>query len=388
MSCEHLSYYLDDDECHIICKECGQHLKKISSDTNEIEFEKGGKSRFGIISNNSTSDLTSNSNKKGEVILDVSLPYEPRTKTSLGSGEMDEISKEKQRNIRTEKRIEEEVLQKLIDPLRFLHPPNAILQLRNAASSMLYILMKDSPEEEEEEDSDESQSESEESTTNKKRKRSNPKMKNRGCRKKAVYAHLIKRVILCFLPEYNECDFNKRILLPYFGNNMTLKDIAMKIKKYGIPLFRETFPDFDRHYEKDLERHLKCKIRNILNDLIENGIYRHVYTLNEDYYRIIDFVGNFIFNDSVKCKLQKWDFSTQVGVIISYLGISTPEEIIDIMKKYDDRCVLSTTIHTRLRSNEIKEIIDNAFVNSPKYWSNLFQNFTTDRLNLPLQESH
>jgi hypothetical protein len=375
MSCKHSDFRLVDD-CFLVCVSCGKEVKELATDANEFEMEKNGKSRYGIIS----SDSINSTNKKGEVIMDLSLPYEPRTKTSLGSGEIDEISKAKQRRLRIERRIEEEVLQKLIDPLQYTHSYNVVLKIRNAASNMLYELMKDSTEDlDSDDESSDSESEIDETdTSNKKRKkRSNPKMKNRGCRKNAVYSHLIKRVILCYLPEYNEREYNERILLPYF-KGLTLKEIAMKIKKYGIPIFRETFPDFDRNYERDLERHLQCKIRNILNDLIQNGMYSSVYTQNERFLRVIDFVGNFIFNEEVKCKLQNWDFSTQVGVIISILGLSTPEEIISIMNKYDDRCVLATTIHTRLRSSIITEIIENAFINSPK-WRQLFKEFGNER---------
>jgi len=378
-TCEHADFILVDDY-YIVCKECGKKMKEIASDNgnNEFEIEKSGKSRYGIISDVSGVD------RKGEVQLDTSLPYEPRTKTSLGSGEIDEISKAKQRRLRIERRIEEEVLQKLIDPLQYLHSQNVVSRIRNTVKTMLNEIMKDNPVESDEESSD-SNSDSdpepdEELATQKKRKRrSNPKMKNRGCRKNAVYSHLIKRVILRFLPEYNERLYNERILLPYF-NNIPVKDILAKIKKFGVPIFRETFPEFDRNYEEDLQRHLKCKVRSILNDILEEGIYTNVFTQNERFLKIFDFVGTFIFNDEVKCKLQNWDFSTQVGVIVTYLGISTSDEIIRIINKYDDRCVLANTVQTRLRDPIMNEIVGNAFRNSPK-WKTLFEDFNECKKN-------
>lgn len=375
-TCEHSDFILIDD-CYIVCKECGKQMKEIVSDgnngngNNEFEIEKSGKSRYGIISD------VSNVDRKGEVQLDTSLPYEPRTKTSLGSGEIDEISKAKQRRLRIERRIEEEVLQKLIDPLQHLHSHNVVLQIRNTVETMLNELMKDNPVESDDEESD-SESETEE-TTLKRKRRSNPKMKNRGCRKNAVYSHLIKRVILRFLPEYNERLYNERILLPYF-NNIPVKDILAKIKKFGVPIFRDTFPEFDRNYEEDLQRHLKCKVRSILNDILQEGIYANVFTQNERFVKIFDFVGTFIFNHEVKCKLQNWDFSTQVGVIVTYLGISTSDEIIRIINKYDDRCVLANTVQTRLRDPIMNEIVGNAFKNSPK-WKTLFEDFNECKKN-------
>lgn len=391
-TCQHSEYILLE-ECYLICKDCGKQLKEITdSSNNEFEVHKSGKSTYGVISNESNVD------SKGGVHLDISLPYEPHTKTSLGSGVIDEMSKIKQRRLRIERRIEEEVLQKLIDPLQKDHSSNVVLQIRNTTATMLNVLMKDNPESDDS-DSDESDVSDEYEEPNdaslkrkknsdpkiKRKKRSNPKMKNRGCRKNAVYSHLIKRVILRFLPEYNERDYNERILLPYF-NNISYNEIFIKIKKYGVPIFAETFPEFDRGYEEDLQKHLRCKIRNILNDLTTQGMYANIFAKNERFFKIFDFVGNFIFNHEVKCKLQQWNFTTQVGVIICILGISTPEEIVDVMSKYDDRCVLSNTINTRMRNNIITEIVENAFKNSPK-WKELFNEFEECKRNLILNTS-
>jgi hypothetical protein len=377
--CKHIDFILIDD-CYIVCKDCNKQIKEISGCGNdEFEIEKSGKSRYGIISD------TSNVDRKGEVQLDTSLPYEPHTKTSLGSGTIDEISKAKQRRLRIERRIEEEVLQKLIDPLQFSHSHNVVSQIRNTVETMLIELMKDNPSVESDEENDEdildepdgtavNEEDNSESTSKKRKRRSNPKMKNRGFRKNAVYSHLIKRVILRFLPEYNEREYNERILLPYF-NHIDYKDIFMKIKKYGVPIFQETFPEFDRNYEVDLQRHLRCKIRNILNDICEKGMFSSVFAKNEQFLKILDFVGNFIFNQEVKCQLQKWDFTTQVGVIICILGISTPNEIVELMKNYDDRCVLPNTINTRMRNSVITELVENAFKNSSEKWKELFDDF-------------
>ena len=375
--CQHSDLTVFED-CYIVCTNCGKQVKEITDTTNEFEIQKSGQSRFGMISDVSTVD------RKGEVQLDVSLPYEPHTKTSLGSGAIDELSKIKQRRLRIERRIEEEVLQKLIDPLQNHHSSNVVLQIRNTTATMLNVLMKDNPESDDS-DSDESDSDSIEQKNVKRKKRSNPKMKNRGCRKNAVYSHLIKRVILRFLPEYNERDYNERVLLPYF-NNISYNEIFIKIKKYGVPIFSETFPEFDRGYEEDLQQHLRCKIRNILNDLTTQGMYAHIFASNERFFKIFDFVGNFIFNHEVKCKLQQWNFTTQVGVIICILGISTPEEIVEVMNKYDDRCVLSNTINTRMRNSVITEIVENAFKNSPK-WKELFNDFEECKRNLILNTS-
>lgn len=382
-NCQHSELILIE-ECYVVCKECGNQVKEITDASNEFEVHKSGKNTYGPISNASDVD------RKGDVLVDVSVPYQPHTKTSLGSGVIDELSKMKQRRLRIERRIEEEVLQKLIDPLQKDHSSNVVLQIRNTTATMLNVLMKDNPESDDSDSDDDSESDSDDHNEERKKnlkrkKRSNPKMKNRGCRKNAVYSHLIKRVILRFLPEYNERDYNERILLPYF-NNISYNEIFIKIKKYGVPIFAETFPEFDRGYEEDLQQHLRCKIRNILNDITKQGMYASIFAKNERFFKIFDFVGNFIFNHEVKCKLQQWNFTTQVGVIICILGISTPDEIVEIMNKYDDRCVLSNTINTRMRNNVITEIVENAFKNSPK-WKELFNDFEECKRNLILNNN-
>ena len=396
--CKHESFRVIDD-CFLVCTQCGIQQDEIEGvvESNEFEREKKGKSQF-LYSTSSIINYT-------QPTVEMTLPYEARTRFTLGTGEADEETKIEQQKIRILKKIEEEALQKLIDPLTLFHAPNIVYQIRNVALHMLYELLKNNDEfiktsssnsssnnetqqeqeiqqqEIEQVQELEQEDENEEEDSKPKRKkykkhRINPIMKNRGAPKNAIYAHVIKRIIIHFIPEYNEKLYNDTILIPFF-RGLKYKLILNHIQNYGVPIFRKTFPEFDRNFENDYHNFLKCKIRLVFQKIISDGLYKNILKENQNFLDLFNFFGNLIFHPVVNNNLQSWNFLTRVGVILSYpdIAITNPIEIVDILLLYDDNCVQASTITNKLRDPIVKNLIHSTLQNSSEKWKILFKNF-------------
>jgi hypothetical protein len=278
----------------------------------------------------------------GDVMLDVTLNFEAPTKKSLGSAYMDKTTFKYYQKIRRDLQIQQ-VLKKLVDPLD--HPMDAKERVRRACEKMITQLYFDDAE--------------------------NVPLKNRGLRKNAIFALIVKRMILHFIPEFDEKRYNELVLVPFFKNS-SLKKIQRYISKYGIPVFKQNFEQIDTYYEQDLTFHLKCKVRRLYTKIFEDGQYFssktpigcRVRTCCQDLSQLFEFAGEFIFHPHVVSHLQSWDLFTRIGVITCYLGFTTSEEFVSFVSQIEGHCVKSTTIQSKLNLEIVKNLFQNAWVNN------------------------
>lgn len=375
------------DQCYLACVACGEQQAEIATDVNETDMNKDGKSRFGLLSDAAAPMI----DKRGNLILDAAMPFEPPSKTSLGSTRtaLDPSYRDTTRRAHIEQRVHG-VLRKLVDPLE--HSPDVVLQVRRACERMLIQLLENPPEvqwsaeedsntilEEEEDEDEESESEvaggASPPPTKKRRKRKGG-LKNRGVRKNAIFAHIVKRVILHFIPEYDDRKYNRNILGPFFRNVSTLQ-INRHTQKFGVPLFRAAFPEFDANYVRDFQAHQRCKARRLFRKLFEEGQFRSVFHQKE-YHYLFEGAGLLIFHPLVDAHLQSWDFATRIGVVVCHLGLTTPDEFVRFMSELDEECVKASTIHMKLQHETVGRLVENAWKHSPD-WKALFDAFYADK---------
>lgn len=379
------------DGCYVICASCGEQRCEIATDAQqEVEVDKDGKNRFGFLSDAEVPMV----DLQGNLMLDAALPFEPPSKTSMGSAHMDKHMRQRYSRIRLERRVQD-ILKKLIDPLD--HAPDVVCRVRRSCEKMLLQLFQkpvvlvatDASTGKEEsidlvaEDEDETEPTTGDSASEKngyareKRKRAPTRdIKNRGFRKNAIFAHIVKRMILHFIPEYDERKYNEQVLVPFFRNT-PMKRIGKYIQNYGVPVLREAFPEFDEKYERDYLFHLRCKVRRLFSKLNDEGQFRIIFRQKENQY-LFDGAGMIIFHPTVVAHLQSWDFATRIGVITCYLGLSTPEEIVCIMQSLEEDCVKPATIHSKLRLDIVNDLMQNIWANSSE-WKKLFDEFKHDK---------
>lgn len=325
------------DECFLVCQKCGQQIHETANDHEEFEAYRYGHTRFGfgVFSN------VSLASDDGEIMLDVTMNFEAPTKTSLGSAYMDKNTFKYYQKIRRDLQIQQ-ILKKLVDPLD--HPMDVKERVRRASEKMISQLYFDE----------------------------HDPMKNRGLRKNAIFALIVKRMILHFIPEYDERKYNELVLIPFFKNS-DLKVIQRYISKYGIPVFKQNFEQVDQSYDQDLLIHLKCKVRRLYDHLYENGQYFSTNNQIGERVRrqcvnfighLFNFAGEIIFNPIVVAHLQSWDLFTRIGVITCFLRLSTSEEIVEFVSHLEGHCVKSTTIQSKLNLPVVKNVFQNIFENN------------------------
>jgi hypothetical protein len=334
------------DDCYLVCIRCRRQVADFITDTHEYEMDKDGKSRFGMLSDRSTPLLDAT----GNVMLDTSLPFERPSRTSVGSAVINDATRRVNRAVRVH-HIVEEVVDKLVDPLYTDHSIEVVQRVRRTCLQMLTDLFRQQVATIQ--DDDEHHRPAVAATV---------AMKNRGMRKKAIFAHTVTRVLLKFVPEYDDKKYLDTVLTPYFAGSPG-SVIHKYMQKYGVPMFRDIFPSFDRGYEHDFAIHLRCKVRRIFRSLVEHGQFRALLS-QPKHEGVFEVAGRVIFHPSVEATLQSWDFVTRTAVIMCALGLTTPEEAVQIILKIDDNCVKPATIHQKLRLDITRDIIQSVMSGS------------------------
>lgn len=333
------------DDCYLVCNACGVQMDEFLADFSaEVEMDRDGKSRFGMVSDAARPQF----DVHGDIMLDVTLPFERPTRHSAGSAQVTEDTKAASRAGRVAGQIEE-ALQKLVDPLLTEHAMDVVTRVRRTSEQMFRELFRL--------DDDQEQV-----------------MKNRGFRKKAIYTHIVTRVLLRFIPEYDAKKFMHAVVVPYFqGEDVAV--IHKYMQKFGVPMFRRLFEAFDQGFERDFSIHLHCRLRRVLKNLHDHGRYRAVLQADKYAANIFEITGTIVFHPTVTATLQSWDFATRVGVLICALGLSDPDEIVELL----DDPIKPATIVQKLRSDLVRDLVANMFTHSDPQIRTMYEQFQSDK---------
>ncbi len=409
VSCGSISFRIED-ECYIICNDCGEQCGEISQ-TNEYETDA---KRFGGTLVDAEDPIKTNGSGN-QVFTDVSLPFEAPSKTSMGSTSIDDPNVRREQQELSKKRQIRFVMQQLVQPLcGFGFNDQRVFSCVERMLNELYLyhsgdelneddhdhdhdhdngngnnngptktkMKMDDPDSSDESDNDDNDSSDEDgddnydnpdnSTPVKKRKIQRG-LKNRGLRKKAIFIYIVKRIILHFLPQYDENRYDHEVVIPYCCN-VKLAKIQKYIQEYGIPVFRKYFSAFDSHYEDDQERHIICEVFRVLHCIHKKGVYSEVFVKNPELTEIFNATVLILFNPIVESYLQSWDFSTRLGVIACHLGYTNPEEIVQFMQECEMQTVKPPTIKSKLRTPILLTLFENIRKNS-SHWDSVFTSF-------------
>ncbi len=235
----------------------------------------------------------------------------------------------------------EKIVKKLVDPLAICHSQDTILSVRHVSSQMIQHIMS-----------------------------SEEGIKNRALRKKGILAHLVTRVLMHVVPEYNDKEYLERVLVPYFFERSEQPPDAAHVvhkymRDYGVDVFRMHFPAYDAMFENDYENFLQCKLRRIFKFLVQHGQFGALL-LTKTYEPMFDFTGFLIMHDAVHDMFQTWSFATRAAVFICAMGLSNPDEIVRIIHNVDTECVQSATIHQKLRQKDVQDVVSNYMTHNPK----------------------
>jgi hypothetical protein len=236
----------------------------------------------------------------------------------------------------------EKIVKKLVDPLAICHSQDTILSVRHVCSQMIQHIMS-----------------------------SEEGIKNRALRKKGIWAHLVTRVLMHVVPEYNDKDYLERVLVPYFFERSEPPADAgcvvhRYMRDYGVDVFRTHFPGYDAMFEKDYENYLQCKLRRIFQFLVQHGRYGTLLLSKKYDPDIFDFTGFLIMHDAVHDIFQTWSFATRAAVFICAMGLSNPDEIVRVIHYVDTECVQAATIHQKLRQKDVQDVVSNYMTHNPK----------------------
>lgn len=385
-SCGSTDFTFADDR-YIVCRACGQQDSDNPTADDEVDVDREGKNRFGIVTRSEVPMIDA----QGNLLLDMSMPFERPSKLSVGSVGTDKSSQKQTKRARVHRFIEE-ILIRLVDPLAPLHCVDVVCRVRKTCHGMFSHVLQDPIHsmdsierrktkkrkartgddneeddglEEEEDDDNDDVFESE--------------LKNRGMRKKAIFVHIALRVVFHFLPEFDEKRYRNDVILPFFGGRLMhdIKKCLKFIYKYGLPVTRRIFPEFDRLHEHDYNIHLQCKVRRLFLSIAERGRYGAV--LSTERFRVLfDGAGLIVFHPEVISTLQNWKFWTRVGTLLCILKVTEPEEVARFIRELDDEPVKEVTIVSHLQDVKALAIVQGAFESSPA-WKKAFDDFYTER---------
>ncbi len=200
-------------------------------------------------------------------------------------------------------------------------------------------------------------------------------LKNRGNRKKAIFAHIAYRAILHFIPGFDERYYRHHVIRPFFGGSMKddIKRCVKFMKQYGIPVVQRVFPSFERQFEEDYNKHLRCKLRRLFELMYHKGKYASSFQQNR-FDVLFEGAGLLIFHENVVVILQSWKFWTRVGTLLCLLGMTDQKEIVSFICEIDDDPVKEITIGNHITEPLGMQVISDAFQNSPD-WAFVFQEF-------------
>ncbi len=348
------SEFLFLQDRYFVCKDCGRQDSENAIDHAEVDMDKDGKNRFGATNSASMID------KQGNLLLDVSMPFEPPTKMSMGSVTMNDAARRLCKKMRLN-RLVEEVLCRLVDPLNVDHSLDVVQRVRRTCHGMLTQILQteDVSDEDFSEDTDH--------------------VKNRGMRKRAIFVHLATRVILHFIPDYDDKKYRTEVVLPYFGNRMGYdpKKCAKFVYKYGVPVLKRVFPQFDRMFETDFLVHQQCKVRRLFKLLYERGRYSPLFH-EGDFYLLFEFAGAILFHPAVAAQLQSWKLWTRVGTVLCLMNLTDPKEVVQFIQIVDDEPVKEITITNHMSESIGPSILENVLKVTPE-WEGLFAAFREAR---------
>lgn len=355
------------DERYIVCSSCGHQDSEEATMDDEVEMDKDGKSRFGSFARTDMPMV----DRKGNVILDTSMPYQRPTKTSLGSV-VDEYSKRYYKRLRINRLIEE-ILCRLIDPLNIRHSNNVVSRTRRTCQEMFSKVLHDPVENiytssigaTDEEENEETTAEDDMKIL----------LKNRGNRKKAIFVHIAYRVILHFIPGFDEKYYKMNVIRPFFGGTMKddIKRCVKFMKQYGVPVVQRVFSSFERQFEEDYVKHLHCKLRKLFEFIHFHGQYAKLYQ-DDGFDILFEGAGILIFHPHVVSTLQSWKFWTRVGTLLCLLKMTNPKEVVSFICEIDEDPVKEITICNHLVEPIGIQVINNAFHHSPD-WKFIFEEF-------------
>jgi hypothetical protein len=321
-------------------------------------MDKDGKTRFGSTNSSAMID------KQGNLLLDVSMPFEPPTKFSIGSVSTTDASRKLSKRLRVNRLIED-VLVRLVDPLNIHHAMDVVQRVRRTASGMLNQILYTEDDDLQVDDDDFVED--------------SDHVKNRGMRKRAIFVHLITRVILHFIPDYDDRKYRTEVLMPYFSSRVChdVKKFNKFIFKFGVPVLKRVFPQFDRLYEDDFMLHQQCKVRRLFRLLFESGRYSSIFK-QDQHYLLFEFAGTILFHPVVLAKLQSWKLWTRVGVMLCIMHLTDPKEVVHFIQQIEDEPVKEVTILNHLSEPIGSSILENVFATSPE-WIDVFAQFRAAR---------
>ncbi len=346
------------EDRYFACKGCGRQDSENATDHTEVDMDKEGKNRFGVT--NSTSMI----DKQGNLLLDVSMPFEPPTKLSMGSVSTNDAAKRLSKRMRVN-RLVEDVLARLVDPLNVYHAMDVVQRVRRTCHDMLSQILQTDDSDLDVEDEDFSED--------------TDHVKNRGMRKRAIFVHFVTRVILHFIPDYDDRKYRTEVLLPYFGSRMCsdTKKFTKFIFKFGVPVLKRVFPQFDRLYEEDFMTHQQCKVRRLFKLLFEQGRYASLFK-KEEHVILFEFAGTILFHPTVLAKLQSWKLWTRVGVMLCLMHLTDPKEVVRFIQVIDEEPVKEVTLLNHMSEPIGSAILENVFQTSPE-WVDVFAQFRAAR---------
>jgi hypothetical protein len=386
-SCGSTDFTFADDR-YIVCRGCGQQDSDVPTADDEVDVDREGKNRFGVTSRSDVPMLDA----QGNLMLDMSMPFERPSKLSVGSVGTDKSSQKQTKRARVQRFIEE-ILVRLVDPLAPLHCVDIVCRVRKTCHGMFSHVLQDpihsmdsiarrktkkrkarnATDDKDDDDSDESDDDDDNSDVYE------TELKNRGMRKKAIFVHIVLRVIFHFLPEFDEKKYRTDVILPFFGGRL-MRDIKKCLKfiyKYGLPVMKRIFPEFDRLHEQDYNVHQQCKVRRLFLSIAERGRYGPV--LSTDRFKVLfDGAGLIVFHPEVVSTLQNWKFWTRVGTLLCILKVTEPEEVARFIHEVDDEPIKEVTIVSHLLDTKALTVVQSAFESSPA-WKKVFDDFYAER---------
>lgn len=386
-SCGSTDFTFADDR-YIVCRGCGQQDSDVPTADDEVDVDRDGKNRFGVVTRSDVPMIDA----QGNLMLDMSMPFERPSKLSVGSVGTDRSSQKQTKRARVQRFIEE-ILVRLVDPLASLHCVDVVCRVRKTCHGMFSHVLQDPIH-----SMDSIERRRNNKTRTKKRKAGDEasdddegtegteeedvvetELKNRGMRKKAIFVHIVLRVVFHFLPEFDEKKYRTDVILPFFGGRLMhdIKKCLRFIYKYGIPVMKRVFPEFDRLHEQDYNIHLQCKVRRLFVSIAERGRYGSV--LSTDRFKVLfDGAGLIVFHPEVVSSLQHWKFWTRVGTLLCILKLTEPEEIARFIHEVDDEPIKEVTIVSHLLDAKAIGVVQSAFESSPA-WKKVFDDFYAER---------
>jgi len=355
LKCKGTDFLFLEDR-YFVCESCGHQNSENAIDHAEVDMDKDGKNRFGATNSASMID------RQGNLLLDVSMPFEPPSRLSVGSVTLNDAARKQSKRMRVN-RLVEDVLTRLVDPLNVDHAMDVVQRIRRTCHGMLsHILQTD-----------------DEDITDDDFAEDSDHVKNRGMRKRAIFVHLTTRVILHFIPDYDDKKYRSDVMLPYFGSRVgrDSKKCTKFIYKYGVPVLKRIFPDFDRMFEDDFLVHQQCKVRRMFRCLYEQGRYAPLFQ-KDDFYLLFECAGAILFHPGVVAQLQSWKLWTRVGTILCLMNLTEPKEFVRFLETIDDEPVKEITILNHMTEPLGVNILENVMRVTPE-WKELFTGFRTAR---------